>query len=466
MNERKVASPQLERAARLGLETFRELLHVAAGATLVGCAVGCTSEQGADATRETVECDVGAIPSVGGPLRTTAPVDHIEIEKQQLRVEGSPLDAPAVYPAARFGLPCESSAEPFCGGAEHRAALTSPGCGAEPCPQFAVVRSGTSYRRITDRDELLGLLGSIDSTSEAVLLAALDGHPVRCDRNADAPGSASGTYILRDVNGYILETTWENCGVGVFYERAAVTQGGGYRELEKTRVRDSNCTIGRRPEGLCALPHPRAASQLGVFFAQAAQLEAASVYAFRQLGRELFALGAPCSLVDDTLAALADELKHTRQVTELARAFGAAVDLPEVARRPDRSLLELALDNAQEGCVRETFGALIATYQAATAEHEGVRRVMREIAEDETRHAHLSWRLAAWLEPQLEPGERARVEGARAGALARLAEELESGLSDEQCRAIGWPRSEVAASLLRALAPAMRAQVEQRTTRC
>jgi len=69
-----------------------------------------------------------------------------------------------------------------------------------------------------------------------------------------------------------------------------------------------------------------------------------------------------------------------------------------------RSLYEIAV----EGCVRETFGALEATFQAKNANDPQIRRVMRRIAEDETRHAALAWRVAAWIEPRLSDRQRRR----------------------------------------------------------
>jgi hypothetical protein len=68
------------------------------------------------------------------------------------------------------------------------------------------------------------------------------------------------------------------------------------------------------------------------------------------------------------LDAMLDEVRHARDVQVLARDFGAETVWAQVKQTALRSLLEIALDNAREGCVRETFGALLATYQAASAE--------------------------------------------------------------------------------------------------
>jgi len=61
------------------------------------------------------------------------------------------------------------------------------------------------------------------------------------------------------------------------------------------------------------------------------------------------------------------------------------------------ALVDVALENAVEGCVRETYGALIATRQAEAASDPVVRRAMRKIAADETAHAALSWDVASFF---------------------------------------------------------------------
>lgn len=54
------------------------------------------------------------------------------------------------------------------------------------------------------------------------------------------------------------------------------------------------------------------------------------------------------------------------------------------------NLEALALENAVEGCVRETFGALCGGYQAARAADPVVRRTLAQITRDETTHALVS----------------------------------------------------------------------------
>lgn len=78
---------------------------------------------------------------------------------------------------------------------------------------------------------------------------------------------------------------------------------------------------------------------------------------------------------------------------------------------------------------------------------------MASIASDETRHAELSWSIAAWLEPQLSPRERGQVHAARVDALRELEREIaEDALPTSAREQIGVPAASVQASLLHRMA--------------
>ena len=97
--------------------------------------------------------------------------------------------------------------------------------------------------------------------------------------------------------------------------------------------------------------------------------------------------------------------------------------------------------------MRETFGALLATWQSRVAEDRAVRAAMQGIARDETAHAELSWQLARWLEPRLSPAARAPVEQARRVAIGELGRELSRGVAESIERAAGVPSPRVARTL-------------------
>lgn len=192
--------------------------------------------------------------------------------------------------------------------------------------------------------------------------------------------------------------------------------------VDAVECRTNPICEGRRP---CALR----SHAPGADFAAAAHLEAASVYAFAHLARELRHHRAPRRLLRAARRSRRDEVRHTRATTALARQHGLAVIRPVVAAMSIRSLEEIALENAIEGCVRETYGALSAWWRARNATDREVRAVYARIAHDETRHAALSRELDRWLSARLSPAARARVGAAKTAALDELRAELSAAPS-------------------------------------
>ncbi len=176
---------------------------------------------------------------------------------------------------------------------------------------------------------------------------------------------------------------------------------------------------GRRPAGLI-LPS-LAGDGIADRLARMAHLEAASVPAFTQLEHELLAHGAPAQLVIGARRARADEQRHAEVMGALARGAGARPLPLDVAPTPLRPLAALALENAVEGCVRETAGAVAAEAQAWRLRDPRLARIFRAIAVDERRHADLAWAVDAWAAPRLRPDERRRIEQARAAAVQAIA---------------------------------------------
>lgn len=203
----------------------------------------------------------------------------------------------------------------------------------------------------------------------------------------------------------------------------------------------SGCPVeGRRPPGLqrCL---PRRRTLAGAQLARAAHFEAASVYAFVGLARELSRHGAPDRLIDAARRAALDEVRHAKLVGELARAHGAepaaAVVAPRFATR--RSLESIAIENAMEGEVGETWAALVAYWQAQHAPTAELRAAYAQIADDELRHAELAREVAAWAETQLSGPARKRVRRARQTAVTRLARGVRRGAPRALTEELGIP---------------------------
>jgi hypothetical protein len=229
----------------------------------------------------------------------------------------------------------------------------------------------------------------------------------------------------------------QGCVLFTFAGSPTVRCGGG------------GCT-GRRPQNLT---ERRLAflSPTAEYFSNAAHLEAASVDAFRILHDELVAHGAPQALCRAALRAARDEVRHAAIVGRLALRFGGNVEAPVVSRGGLRDLFALALENAVEGCVRETWGALQAAWQARWAESAHVRAAYRSIARDEAMHALLGWQVAEWAESKLTRAQRTAVRRARERAFEELLEVLSGEPPEIIVVDAGVPRAREAALLARAL---------------
>lgn len=210
--------------------------------------------------------------------------------------------------------------------------------------------------------------------------------------------------------------------------------------------------VGRKPRGL-AVPASRRTNEnaLGNYFANAAHLEAASVHAFRILRRELLSFGAPKNLLDAAQRAERDEVRHARMTTRIARAHGSTPPKVRVKRSANRSLEAVATENAVEGCVRETFGALVAMWQAERASDAGVADAMKTIAIDETRHAELAWNVAAWADFALDAKARERVNAAKMKAIRDLEKEITVQAHPDLIARAGLPSAAEQRRLLAAL---------------
>jgi hypothetical protein len=215
---------------------------------------------------------------------------------------------------------------------------------------------------------------------------------------------------------------------------------------------------GRRPEGYREGARAHAREEVGAYLADVARLEAASVPAFLRLARELGAHHAPRPLVEAAARAARDEVRHARTMAALARRYDAAPSPPDPAPFGVRSLEAMAIENAVEGCVGETYGALVARAQARAARDPAIARAMAGVARDEARHAALAWGVAAWSESRLDAPARRRVRKAQRSALAHLAANLEREPPSSVARLAGVP----AALEARTLLGAVRRAVEQR----
>jgi hypothetical protein len=209
-----------------------------------------------------------------------------------------------------------------------------------------------------------------------------------------------------------------------------------------------HCIGGRRPEGLAPAPLAEGNGALGHWWAELAYLEAASVPAFLRLAHELEGLGAPPALPLAARRAAEDERRHRRIARSMAARHGVRARDPRPGPSQVRPLLEVARENAVEGCVGETYGAAVAAWQARTARDPLVRAVMTAIARDEAEHAALAWAVALWADTRLDPVERRVVDRARREAGATLAAQVSGDEPDPGLRAaLGLPSARASAAV-------------------
>lgn len=440
-------------------QQLRRLFTDISLATLAAQTAGCGSETGSISRTgfEMTSCD----PE--GQLAAVTPAvasDYLAIRRIYVVPQGQSAPPPDPEIEAEVGVACDTASDPVtCNDAllalpaveGFDPVLYSP----EPYPsRYQLVWTrGDEVGSVTNQSELLAFLGTIDSAEEALLVARFaQGQNLTCGPNTR----------LTEEGFEVITSTGVACGPGTSRsEHVLVIAGDGTVTVRRSvvvEIGDPNCAIGRLTDGVLCLG-PARHDDLGSYFAQMASLEAAAVVAFERLARELQRLSAPAQLVARALDAASDERRHAREVGALARAFGGTpAALPPVAELPLRGALALALENASEGCVRETYGALVATHQAHSATDERVREVLARVAADETGHAALSWDLAAWLDTQLSTAERALVRAARAEAIARFGAPHDNGLSPSAASSAGLPSASVAGALFTRLEQRLWAQ--------
>ena len=423
---------------------LRSLFATAVGVT----ACGPSSVDHSALTQDT--CSAAPIYEPLAGLTPATPVDYLELR------ETFGAGTPTIV--ATYGTPCDTATDATaCSTALDAATSTgwqlAPTGGNAPIANvyFAFTR-GDTVGTIDTYDALKTFLAPIDNVHDAALLVSLspDTHyTVECGPNTGGP--VGGAFEL-------VATTGDTCGQGTHEDEVllSVSATGDVTVMQDVVIKngDPNCVSGRRPEGLASRSR-RSGDALGAFFAECAYLEAASVPAFERLARELRAHGAPARLVKRAMRARADEVRHAKATAALARRRGAKPEAVVVGLLPVRSLLAIAIENAIEGQVRETYGALVAVHQAQHAKDARVAAVMRAIADDETRHAALAWDVAEWLDCQLSDDERRLVSRAREEAVTALRSALAAPVARDLEREAGVPSAPKALAMLDVVAPSL-----------
>jgi hypothetical protein len=427
------------------------------GPVTAGEGDGSQPARPADATLGEVAADSGgplALPGcVNGQwapraaaLHTSTPFDYLSVRQRW----GVPLDdgtGPESWTQATFtllsehGQKCATAQQPECLQTvqRHPDELVGGTC-SQLCSERSVVTTrGDRVERWAGAARLSTLLAPIDSADEALLLAFAAGYDVPCGDTAELRAVEQGFALT----GQRLTSLCDPVETTAY--QLAVSTSGQLRVLDqKVLSTQAGLCIGRVPEGLASESHDQKQSELGDYLARCAHLEAASVVAFERLARELLACGAPAALIDAALRAATDEVRHAALLTRLAEARGGKPSSARVSALPLRELEEIALENATEGCVRETYGALVGAYQAEHAADRELASALSTIAADEAQHAALSHDVHAWALAELDEPARVRVVAAQARAIERLESECAHEPSPALREQAGLPPAELA----------------------
>ena len=252
-------------------------------------------------------------------------------------------------------------------------------------------------------------------------------------------------------------------GEGTFREAEVTDTGGtpGARCCYPVVAREATtrCAPVGRPfqeQGqikVAAFNGPAPHDPLAKAWLEAARMEHASVASFSRLTLDLMAVGAPLPLLAQVQAAALDEVEHARITFALASGLAGTELSPgpfsfSEAITPRTDMAAIAFDAVVEGCIGETIGAYLARQIAQDLPPGEQRDVLEALAEDEERHAALSWGIVAWLLKEGGEPVRAAVESALqqptevGGVMAILAGEALPELLKQGGRTILDPAAE------------------------
>lgn len=161
---------------------------------------------------------------------------------------------------------------------------------------------------------------------------------------------------------------------------------------------------------------------LALHWARIGAAEYVSIAGFQRFVMDLMLNGAPPSLIKRAQRAAQDELRHARLAFTLASAFAgvpigpAALDLP-AALPLHRSLRELVVACAEEGCVVETLSACLLAEALERATDPAIVAVLKQIRRDEDEHAALAWETLRWALAQ----DRSHLEAAKEALRSTMA---------------------------------------------
>lgn len=436
---------------------FRQLLRVLLLTAGPGASVGCSLDGNVTDMPDRAQCvDINAptryaaltlAPGVDGiafATRGKAAASNSGATAQRLPSLGAPCAG------AKDRAACETQVNKFLDSPDSAAWIVGesscPGCQQPPgTADLGVITAGDEVR-LANLVDVIRAAAPIDGRDEAAAVMALRSQRIDCNDN----------NVRRDADGWTFKTTTSSCSGEVNEYFTKVTFSGETVSAGENLVKSAknNCIEGRRPANLTSTG-TLWLSSLPACFSEIAHMEAAAVLAFDVLAQQLQDLGAPADLQARVARAKQDEVAHAAVTSRLAHRFGATPPEPglDVAAEANRDslVLQVALENAVEGCVREAYGALVAAFQASHAQDPEVRAAFAQIAVDEAEHAELSFAIDAWLATQLTPEQLRRVEQAKTQAWIELAASCNVEPAAEVVSVAGMPNAEEARAIFAGL---------------
>lgn len=266
------------------------------------------------------------------------------------------------------------------------------------------------------------------STSDALFQYECydDDSGIWCDNDSASITLSDAAFSEHLVDGELTEESCSNLcttELNVYYDYLC---GCDYQGVDSDGMHPVTCEFtqcaveGRVHGSIQKLTQSTGCSGLGRYFARAYHAEASAVEAFLELRKELQFHSAPTELIARCFLAAKEEVVHAQMMAKLAEIHqGQLPDLSFGEFEP-RTLFELALDNAVEGCIFETFSALKMLQQAQRATDPVIAQTLNSIAKDEVNHAELSWNIHHYMMTRLSDEERTLVQKAQKEAITKI----------------------------------------------
>jgi hypothetical protein len=257
---------------------------------------------------------------------------------------------------------------------------------------------------------------------EAALDMIAEMHPDDCPPVLDEPGAklVNGECCYEVIFACEPEVVGCYCHIG----RPFVIEG---RPLEGAAQRVLGWQDARAPRPDMTGLSAEERGLLAAHWARSGAAEYTSIAGLQRFAMDLMVNGAPADLIAAAHRAALDEVRHARLAFSLASAFAgapigpAALDLP-AAVPIHRSLAELAISTAREGCTTETLSTCLLAEALQRATDPAVTAALAQMRRDEERHAELAYRALSWALSR-DPG----IAGEVFASLRSAAEQLETG---------------------------------------